>query len=103
MVEKLLGNALRMNTTRHEVMAPIAQYAHEFSRQGVVQKLENGFAVRRIARGHGAVINVLPGALAQGRDVGNCGRFRHDRVHRRPSTSRTITMTSTTPRAPLGP
>src|ERR1700694_1973037 len=29
MVEKLLGRAVRMNTSCHEVMTPVAQYTHE--------------------------------------------------------------------------
>ena len=45
-VEKLLGHALRMNSTRHEVMAPVAQNTHEFRRKGVIQKLEYCITVR---------------------------------------------------------
>jgi hypothetical protein len=70
MVEKLLGHALRMNASRHEVMAPVTEYTHEFRRQGIVQQLEDYLAVRRIARGDGTVIDVLAGALAQRLDVG---------------------------------
>ena len=38
MVEKLLGDALRMNAPRHEVMTPVAQYAYELRRQRIVQQ-----------------------------------------------------------------
>ena len=37
MVEELLGHALRMDAARHEVVAPVAQYAHELGGERIVQ------------------------------------------------------------------
>ena len=70
MLEELLGHALRMNTSRHEVMATIAQDADQFRRQRIVQQLEHDVAVGRVARGNGAFIDTGAGADAHGHKVG---------------------------------
>jgi hypothetical protein len=106
MVEKLLGHALRVNAPRHEVVAPVAQDAHELRRQRIVQQLEHDLAVRGIAGGDRAFIDVLPGALAQRRDVGKKRILRHGVVPfplQAPINSRTSRITTMTPTIPLGP
>ena len=69
-IEELLGHALRMYSTRHEVMTPIAQNTHEFRRKGGIEKLEHRITVGCIAGGDRAIIQVLACALAQRADVG---------------------------------
>ncbi|MCY1540815.1 hypothetical protein D9M68_764760 [compost metagenome] len=68
--QEFFGHALRVRPLRHEVVAAIAQHADDFRGQRVVEQLQHRLAVRRIARGHGTLVDVLAGALAQGLDVG---------------------------------
>ena len=70
MDEELLGNALRMDASRHEVMAAIAQDTDQFRGQRIVQHLEHGVAIGRVARGDGAFIDAGAGADAHRREVG---------------------------------
>src|SRR6266542_1807524 len=77
MVEKLLGDALRMDASRHEVMAPVAKDKGELGRQRIVQQLEHYFAIRGIARGDRAFVDVLSGPLAQRLDVGKKRVLQH--------------------------
>jgi hypothetical protein len=66
-----------MDAARHEVMAPVAQHADELGCQGVIEKRQHHVAIGGVAHGDGAFIDVLPGAHAQGRDVGENRRAVH--------------------------
>ena len=67
------GHAVGVDAIGHEIVALVTQYADDFRGQGLVADLDHGFAVRLIAFGHRALLDVAPGALAQGLDVGHKG------------------------------
>jgi hypothetical protein len=50
-------------------MTFIPEYAHDLSGERFVQKFNYRFAIGGVALGHGAVLDVLPCALAQSFDV----------------------------------
>src|SRR2546429_2357613 len=69
-LEKLRGDRSRMNASRHEVMALVAQHANDLGRQRGVEDLDRRFGVAAVAIGHSAAGDVLPRPLAQRLDVG---------------------------------
>ncbi|MNT88039.1 hypothetical protein D3C72_2285330 [compost metagenome] len=69
MGQEFIGDALRVRPLGHVIVSAIAQHADDFGGQRVVEQLQHGIAIRGIAGGHGAIIDVLAGALAQRLDV----------------------------------
>ena len=72
MLQELRGHGLRVNARGHEVVPPVAQDTHDLGRQGLRCRrrridVELG---PLIALGHGAALDVLAGARAQRRHVG---------------------------------
>jgi len=66
MFEELIGRQAGFEAGSHVVVALVAQVAHQLRGQRIVEQLNHGFAVGRIALGYRAILDVLARALAQG-------------------------------------
>src|SRR6185503_20438477 len=69
-LEKLSRDTFGVNPVRHEVVPLVPQHADDFGRQRFVQNFIYGFAVRGVALGDRALLDMLAGAFAQSFDVG---------------------------------
>ena len=65
-----LRDRLGVHALGHEVMAAIAQHAHDLGGERFVQQLHHGLAIGAIAGGDGTLLDVLACAGANGLDVG---------------------------------
>jgi hypothetical protein len=68
-LEELRRYRGRVNAGRHEVVALVAQDAHDLGRERAVEKLDHGLAVRGVARGDGALLDVQARARAERFDI----------------------------------
>src|SRR5579864_1536022 len=59
-----------VNAGSHEIVALVAQHADDLGSECFIQQLDHDLAVGCVAGCHGAFLDVLPRALAQGRDIG---------------------------------
>jgi hypothetical protein len=59
-------------------MPLVSQHANDLSRQRLVQKFDHRIAIRFIALGHGAVLNMFARACAQSFDVSQKWFVSHD-------------------------
>jgi hypothetical protein len=64
MLQELGTDRLRVDPRGHVVVVLVAQHAHQLGGQGVVEQLDDGFAIGAVASGHGAAVDVLTRALA---------------------------------------
>src|SRR5262249_43680933 len=69
-LEELRRHALGVDALRHEVMALVAQDAHDLGGERLVQQLHHRVAVGLVAGRHGAARDVLSGPAAQLLDIG---------------------------------
>ena len=70
-LEELRGHGLGVDPLGHEVVALVAQHADDLGGQRLVEQLHHRLAVRLVALGHRAVLDVLARALAERLDVGH--------------------------------
>ncbi|MNS88625.1 hypothetical protein D3C72_1226060 [compost metagenome] len=70
MLEELLGGNAGFDPAGHVVVAFVAQGAHPFGGQRLVEQAQDCFPVGVVALGYGALLDMLAGALAQGFDIG---------------------------------
>ena len=68
-LEELRLHGLGVDALGHEVVALVAQHAHQLGGEGLVEQADDGVAVGLVGLGHGAVLDVLSGPLAQRLDV----------------------------------
>src|SRR4029453_497681 len=66
-------DGLRMNPLGHEVVTPVAQRTDDLRSQRFIEELDHDVDVASVTFGHWALIDMLPGALSQGLDVGQKG------------------------------
>lgn len=69
-LEEFLGGDMGFNTVGHEIVTFVAQHADQLSGQRFVEQAQDFLAIGIVAFGHGAVFDVLAGALTQGAYVG---------------------------------
>src|SRR5450631_2294185 len=69
-LQKLVRDRAGVDALGHEIMALVTQHADNLRRQRFVEKLDRGFGIAAVARGHRAFLDVLARALAQGLYVG---------------------------------
>ena len=82
MLEELGLDRIREDAVDGVVMPLVAQNADDLGRQHLVQHLDHLLAVGGVARGDGAIGDVLPGALLNLLHIGN------ERLHGEPFLSR---------------
>ncbi len=63
--QELLRHRLRVDTAGHEVVAAVAQHAHDLGGQRVVEQANHRLAIAAITLGHGAIENVLARAAPE--------------------------------------
>jgi hypothetical protein len=68
-LQKLGRDTICVNTGSHEIVAPVAQHANDFSRQRFVQDLDHGLSVGLVAIGYRALLDVLARPLAERFDI----------------------------------
>ncbi len=69
-LEELVSGVLRVETLRGEVVTLVAQDAHEFGREGLVEDVDDPLQIRAVGVSYGTKLNVGAGSLAQALDVG---------------------------------
>jgi hypothetical protein len=68
-LEELRGHRLGVDALGHEVVPLVAQHADDLGGQGLVEQADDGVAVRLVALGDGAVLDVLARPVAERLDV----------------------------------
>jgi hypothetical protein len=61
-LQKLLGDSLRMDPARHVVVVAVSQHADDFRRQRLIQNRHHSVDVRPVSIGHSALLNGLAGS-----------------------------------------
>ncbi len=64
--QEFRGDRGGLQTVGREIVALVAQHAHEFGRQSIVQQLHDGVAVRTVRRCDGTFVEVLGGRVPKG-------------------------------------
>lgn len=63
-LQKLLGDALRIDAGRHEIVALVTEYAYDFRGQCFVEQSDHNLSVGLVSRSHRALLDVLPCAFS---------------------------------------
>jgi hypothetical protein len=77
MFKKFSGHAFGMYSGGHEIMPFVPQDTNDFSRQRLIQKFHDSFAIRAVTFRDSAILDVLSRAFAQSFDVSEKWLIRH--------------------------
>src|SRR5215470_10902324 len=69
MLQEFSRHALGVDSSRHEIMAPVPEHTDNFSCERLVQKFHNGFTICAVPFRDSTILDVLSGAIAQSFDI----------------------------------